>query len=94
MIYQQSINNVNKLLIDFCITFPVLFFIFCYICISLKLLYKEYNMAVNQWCDSERVEFLIYVHHKYSTKKIAEILCRTESAIRAEASRLGISLRK
>ena len=51
-------------------------------------------MAVNQWCDSERVEFLIYVHHKYSTKKIAEILGRTESAIRAEASRLGISLRK
>ena len=51
-------------------------------------------MAVNQWYDSERVEFLIYVHHKYSTKKIAEILGRTESAIRAEASRLGISLRK
>ena len=51
-------------------------------------------MAVNQWSDSERVEFLIYVHHKYSTRKISEILCRSESAIRAEASRLGISLRK
>ena len=94
MIYQQSINNVNKLLIDFCITFPVLFFIFCYICISLKLLYKEYNMATNQWTDAERVEFLINVLNKVQTSKISHRMGRSESALRSEASRLGISLKK
>lgn len=94
MIYQQSINNVNKLLIDFLYNFSCFIFYFLLYLYQPLTIYKEYNMAVNQWCDSERVEFLIYVHHKYSTKKIAEILCRTESAIRAEASRLGISLRK
>ena len=51
-------------------------------------------MASNLWTDGERVEFLIYVHHKYSTRKISDILGRSESALRAEASRLGISLRK
>jgi hypothetical protein len=51
-------------------------------------------MANHKWSDTERVEFLVYVINKYPTAKIARILCRTESAIRAEASRLGISLRK
>lgn len=51
-------------------------------------------MASNQWTDTERVEFLINVLNKVPTKKISHHMYRTESALRAEASRLGISLRK
>lgn len=51
-------------------------------------------MATNLWTDSERVEFLINVLNKVPTSKISRRMTRTESALRAEASRLGISLRK
>jgi hypothetical protein len=51
-------------------------------------------MALNLWTDSERVEFLKHVLGKVPTRKIAIFMSRTESALRAEASRLGISLRK
>jgi len=51
-------------------------------------------MYGNQWSDTERVNFLIMLHNKIATKKIAHIMHRSESAIRAEASRLGVSLKK
>jgi hypothetical protein len=51
-------------------------------------------MAINQWTDNERVEFLINVLNKIPTSKISHRMDRTESALRSEASRLGISLRK
>jgi hypothetical protein len=51
-------------------------------------------MATNLWTDSERVEFLKNVLNKVPTSKISHHMSRTESALRAEASRLGISLRK
>jgi hypothetical protein len=51
-------------------------------------------MATNLWTDSERVVFLKHVLNKVPTSKISHRMKRTESALRAEASRLGISLRK
>ena len=47
-------------------------------------------MASNLWTDTERVEFPVYVLNKIPTKKIAHILCRTESAVRSHGrSRTG-----
>lgn len=51
-------------------------------------------MATNQWTDAERVEFLINVLNKVQTSKISHRMGRSESALRSEASRLGISLKK
>ena len=51
-------------------------------------------MANNQWTDNERVEFLVLVLNKVATRKISHHMGRSESALRSEASRLGISLKK
>lgn len=48
----------------------------------------------NMWTDGERVEFLVHVLNKIPTRKIALIMSRSESALRSEASRLRVSLRK